>query len=104
MQVLTYNKNRNKNQDYVAFSSSVVVLVSCTFSRCLVPSSSDEYISSLSIPPDFDDEVPELTNFDTSSVSDVSIEDAPGEGGICLFLSLLSLLILFLYIHLSTNY
>src|SRR5919199_3046 len=68
MQVLTYNKNRNKNQDYVAFSSSVVVLVSCTFSRCLVPSSSDEYISSLSIPPDFDDEVPELTNFDTSSV------------------------------------
>jgi hypothetical protein len=27
-----------------------------------------EYISSLSIPPDFADEVPELTNFDTSSV------------------------------------
>src|SRR5919205_1746971 len=70
MQVLTYNKNRNKNQDYIAFSSSVVVLVSCTFSRCLVPSSSDEYISSLSIPPDFADEVPELTNFDTSSVFD----------------------------------
>src|SRR5919202_319217 len=68
MQVLTYDKNRNKNQDYVAFSSSVVVLVSCTFSRCLVPSSSDEYISSLSIPRNFDDEVPELTNFDTSSV------------------------------------
>src|SRR5919205_1784592 len=68
MQVLTYNKNRNKNQDYIAFSSSVVVLVSCTFSRCLVPSSSDEYISFLSMPPDFDDEVPELTNFDTSSV------------------------------------
>src|ERR671933_1021164 len=73
MQVLTYDKNRNKNQDYVAFSSSVVVLVSCTFSRFLVPSSSDEYISSLSIPPDFPDEVPELTNFDTSSVLFVAV-------------------------------
>ena len=53
----------------VAFLSLTFVWVFCTFSRCLVPPSSDEYISSLSTPlPDFPDEVPELTNFDTSSV------------------------------------
>jgi hypothetical protein len=61
-------------------------------------------MSSLSTPPDFDEEVPELTNFDTSSLSGVSIEDASGEGGICPFSSFVIVIHMYPYIHLSTNY